>query len=202
MAIDFLPEELALLNQGDPTISSRVYFAYQDELCAFIMRYIKKQWLAQELTGETLYLFLSRTKEIKDNTHLRNRLYKIAKHRIANHYRSHKNSPFIDISDPPDYVPDHQNPDPLEIIDSKATTEYMQAAIAAAIKDMSDDHKKIFEHYLADKRPAEIAEIMNMEARKVSDCIYYIKKKVKPILERFRKNRMISYFLVLFNNFL
>jgi RNA polymerase sigma-70 factor, ECF subfamily len=189
MAKDLSPEELDLLNKGDIDIFKKVYTTYEDELYVFITKYVRTKFNAENLFTDTFLAFWNRKKKFGSNAHLNNYLYTAAKHRIADYHKSRKQkNPFIDLSEPPNYVEDQESFDPFEELEAKTTKEYLHEIFFKAIKDMSPDQKKILAFHLQGKQPVEIAELMNMDVKKARDHLFRIKKKIKAFLEKNKDN--------------
>jgi RNA polymerase sigma-70 factor (ECF subfamily) len=173
-------EYVALAKTGDNAAFGRLYDQYSQPIYRFIAVKVGTKQEAEDLLHE---VFLSAWQKLPGFTEqgfpFSSWLYRIARNRVIDHYRTKKTSVSIDDED--------SGVEELPGLDSslndQVDTQLDIEAVRGAINQLDGEQKEVIEmRFLSDLSPAEIAKIMDKREGTVRIIQFRALKKLKEIL--------------------
>ena len=180
MAIPDIHESLLIsrLNAAaDQDAFAQLYQKYRFDIFRFVKMKVPTAETAQDITSDVFvqsWIYIGKGNTV---THFRGLIYKIARNKIAEYYRSAEYRKVISLEELPHGL--------LRTTISIDEREIDTAALVEALYALSDDHTEVLTlRYIEDLKVAEIAVILGKKSSATSVILHRAKQALKEELKK------------------
>jgi RNA polymerase sigma-70 factor (ECF subfamily) len=182
----FTSEILEKAIAGDPSAFGVLYDTYQPRIYRFVYLKVSHREEAEDLTHQ---VFLSAWQHItsfhNEGLPVSAWLYRIARNRVIDHYRTKKQSINIDTVQN-EYEPELSIPGPLELLDIKLTLQEVHSALKTLHPDQQDI---IVMRFVEGLSPQETAEALQKNSGTIRVLQHRALTNLKKKLEKIYENK-------------
>lgn len=162
---------------GDDYGLEQIIGLYKDSLIFFIMQYVKRVDIAEELTEDTFVTLAVKRPKFTENARFRTWLYTIARNKTLNYLRSAAFRKCVPL----------EQAEPVQVLDcpeQRLLTQERYRVLYSAIEKLPDNQREmIYLVYFENMNIAQAAGVIRKTQRQGNNILFRARQKLRSLLQ-------------------